>query len=140
MVVDAEGNPVLKGPVNRRVYASFAPKRHAFAIARREADRRGFTRNSGKPVQIVMDGDEDLERYAREFFPEAILTLDVYHAIEYLWTAGRSLHRRRPQSSGGSASSISGRLSTSIPTARHRSSVRSVSNPRRRRFGTTVCM
>jgi len=32
--VDAEGNPVLKGPVNRRVYASFTSKRHAFAIAR----------------------------------------------------------------------------------------------------------
>lgn len=91
--VDAEGNPVLKGPVNRRVYASFAPKRHAFAVARREADRRGFTAGSGKTVQFVMDGDEDLEHYAKEFFPEAILTLDVYHAIEYLWTAGRSIHR-----------------------------------------------
>lgn len=91
--VDAEGNPVLKGPVNRRVYASFASKRHAFAIARREANRRGFTPDSGKPVQFVMDGDEDLERYAKEFFPEAILTLDVYHAIEYVWAAGRSIHR-----------------------------------------------
>jgi len=91
--VDAEGNPVLIGPINRRVYASYAPKRHAFAVAEREADKRGFGRGSGKLVQLVTDGDEDLERYGKEFFPDAIHTLDVYHALEYLWTAGRSLHR-----------------------------------------------
>jgi len=91
--VDREGNPVLKGPINRRVYASFAPKRHAFAVALREAEKRGFKRGSGKTVQLVTDGDEDLERYGKEFFPEAIHTLDVYHVVEHLWTAGRSLHR-----------------------------------------------
>ena len=91
--VDREGTPVLIGPTNRRVYASYAPKRHAFAIARREADKRGFTSGSGKTVQLVSDGDEDFERYGKEFFPEAIHTLDVFHAIEYLWKAGRSLHR-----------------------------------------------
>ena len=91
--VDREGNPVLKGPINRRVYASYAPKRHAFAVAQREAAKRGFGPGSGKLVQLVTDGDEDLERYGKEFFPEAIHTLDVYHVLEYLWTAGRSLHR-----------------------------------------------
>jgi hypothetical protein len=91
--VDREGNPVLKGPINRRVYASYAPKRHAFAVAQREAAKRGFGPGSGKIVQLVTDGDEDLERYGKEFFPEAIHTLDVYHVLEYLWTAGRSLRR-----------------------------------------------
>jgi hypothetical protein len=91
--VDAKGNPVLKGPINRRIYGSFAAKRHAFAVARREADRRGFHAGSGKTVQILMDGDEDLERYSKHYFPEAIRTLDVYHAIEHLWTGGRSIHR-----------------------------------------------
>lgn len=91
--VDRDGNKVLIGPINRRVYASFGPKRHAFAIARREADKRGFERGSGKTVQLVTDGDEDLERYGKEFFPEAIHTLDIFHAVEYLWKAGRSLFR-----------------------------------------------
>lgn len=91
--VDREGTPVLKGPINRRVYASFAPKRHAFAVARREADRRGFHQGSGKTIQLVTDGDEDLERYGKEFFPEAEHTLDIYHVYEYLWKAGRSLHK-----------------------------------------------
>jgi len=91
--VDEKGNPVLIGPINRRVYASYGPKRHAFAIARREADKRGFKRGSGKTVQLVTDGDEDLERYGKEFFPEAIHTLDIFHVVEHLWAAGRSLHR-----------------------------------------------
>ena len=47
----------LLGPLHRRVYASFAPKRHAFEIARREADKRGFGLGSGKLIQIVTDGD-----------------------------------------------------------------------------------
>lgn len=89
---DGEGKPILKGPINRWQYASYAPKRHAFAIARREADKRGFHRNSGKLVQIMTDGDEDLERYAREFFPEAHHSLDVIHVVEYLWKAGACIH------------------------------------------------
>jgi hypothetical protein len=32
---------LLEGPI-KKVYASYAPKRHAVAVARREADKRGF--------------------------------------------------------------------------------------------------
>jgi len=32
---------LLKGSI-KKVYASYAPKRHAVAVARREADKRGF--------------------------------------------------------------------------------------------------
>ena len=91
--IDAEGRLMLKGPLNRQVYASYAPKKHAFAIARREADKRGFHGSSGKQVQIMTDGDEDLERYAEELFPEAQHSLDVIHVIEYLWKAGGCLHK-----------------------------------------------
>lgn len=82
----------LEGPINKKVYASYAPKRHAVAIARREANRRGFGPGSGKLVQIVTDGDNDLERYIGELFPEAIHTIDVYHVTEYLWKAGQCLY------------------------------------------------
>jgi hypothetical protein len=82
----------LEGPLNKKVYASYAPKRHAVALARREADKRGFTRPSGKPIQIVTDGDNDLECYVGEFFPEAEHTIDVYHVVEYLWAAGECLY------------------------------------------------
>lgn len=83
----------LEGPINKKVYASYAPKRHAFAIARKQADERGFTSQSGKLVQIVMDGDNDLDRYAQEFFPEAVRTIDIFHVTEHLWKAGACVHK-----------------------------------------------
>lgn len=89
---DPQGSGWLFGPINRRHYASFAPKRHAFAIARREADKRGFGKDSGKLLQIVTDGDEDLARYVKEFFPEAIHTVDIMHVIEYLHQAAECLY------------------------------------------------
>jgi hypothetical protein len=90
---DANGCLMFKGPINRWVYASYAPKRHAFAVARREADKRGFNRFSHRRIQVVTDGDEDLARLTNEFFPRATHTLDVIHAIEYLWKASTCLHR-----------------------------------------------
>jgi hypothetical protein len=63
------------------------------AVARREADKRGFTNQSGKLIQIVTDGDNDLERYVGELFPEAEHTIDVFHVVEYLWKAGGCLFK-----------------------------------------------
>lgn len=83
----------LEGPINKKVYASYAPKRHAVAIARREANKRGFGPDSGKLIQVVTDGDNDLERYIGEYFPEAEHTLDIYHVTEYLWAAGECLYQ-----------------------------------------------
>ena len=83
----------LEGPINKKMYASYAPKRHAVAIARREANKRGFGPESGKLIQIVTDGDNDLERYINEYFPEAEHTIDVYHVTEYLWEAGQCLYK-----------------------------------------------
>jgi len=88
----------LEGPINKKVYASYAPKRHTVAIARREADKRGFGPGSGQRIQIVTDGDPDLERYIEEFFPAEAFpaaehTIDVYHVVEYLWDAGACLYR-----------------------------------------------
>lgn len=82
----------LLGPINRRLYASFAPKRHAFAIARREANKRGFGPGSGKLIQIVTDGDPDLATYVALDFPEAMHTIDVMHVVEKLWTAGECFY------------------------------------------------
>jgi len=84
-----DGKPLLLGPINKRYYASYAPKRHAFAVARREADKRGFGGRSRKLIHIVTDGDEDLARYREEFFPKARHTLDIVHVLEYFWEAGR---------------------------------------------------
>ena len=82
------GTRRLEGPLNRRHYVSFGSKRHAFEVARREADKRGFTRESGKLIQLVSDGDRALAELHAEYFPEALHTLDAYHAFERLWAAG----------------------------------------------------
>ncbi len=81
------------GPINAWRYASFAPKRHAFAVARREASKRGFGPESGKLVQLVTDGDNDLACYAKELLPQALHSIDVIHVVEKLWSAGESLYR-----------------------------------------------
>lgn len=88
---------LLEGPINKKVYASYAPKRHAVAIARREADKRGFKDQSGRLVQIITDGDNDLERYIKEFFPEATHSIDIFHVTEYLWKAGGCLYKEGSQ-------------------------------------------
>jgi hypothetical protein len=90
--LNRHGNKLL-GPINRKLYASFAPKRHAFAVARREATKRGFGPGAGKLMQIVTDGDPDFATYATEYFPEAMHTMDVMHVIEKLWTAGECCFR-----------------------------------------------
>jgi hypothetical protein len=84
--------PLLLGPINRWIYGSFAPKEHAFQIARREGDKRGFSAGTGRLVQLVTDGDLDLDRYAKRYFPEAIHTIDIMHVIEKIWAAGQCLN------------------------------------------------
>ncbi len=93
VVTDEKGRRILAGPINRRFYGLYAAKRHAFAFAQREAAKRGFYPGSGRRIQIVTDGDEDLTRYAGEFFPGAIHTLDVMHVMEHLWEAGGCLYK-----------------------------------------------
>ena len=83
---------LLLGPINKRYYASFAPKRHAFEYARKEATRRGFPPGTQRTVQIVTDGDLDLACYAAELFPDALHTVDIAHVVEKLWDVGSSVH------------------------------------------------
>jgi hypothetical protein len=87
------GGSLLLGPINKRYYASFAPKRHAIEIGRREATKRGFPPGTKRLVQALTDGDNDLARYVHELFPDAIHTIDVMHVVEKLWDAGSSVHR-----------------------------------------------
>jgi len=82
------GTRRLEGPINTRHYASFANKRHAFELARRWADKRGFADGSGKLVQVLSDGDLDLRELCAEHFPNAEHTVDFYHVLERVHQAG----------------------------------------------------
>jgi hypothetical protein len=82
------GTRRLEGPINRRHYVSLGSKRHAFEVARREAEKRGFGIDSGRLVQVVTDGDRDYEHLTREYLPHARHDIDCYHVFEKLWEAG----------------------------------------------------
>jgi hypothetical protein len=43
-------------------------------------------------VQVLTDGDEELERCVKESFPEAEHTLDIVHVKEHIWEAGRFVY------------------------------------------------
>lgn len=82
----------LHGPVNKRVWGSFASRKTMLAWIRDEATRRGFGPETTKTIQIVMDGDKCFAKRLRKLFRKATLTLDIRHVEERLWTAGRAFH------------------------------------------------
>jgi hypothetical protein len=87
----------LHGPINKKVFGTFSSRRKALEWAREQATRRGFPPETTKTVQVVFDGEECLEKRMRQLFPQALLTLDIRHAQEKLWLAGRQFH---PEGSG----------------------------------------
>jgi len=89
---------LLLGPINKVVYASFACKRHAFAWARLQAEKRGFFPGSNQLMQFVSDGDRHFPDYLAEYFGdyaehELLCTIDLPHVMEYLWSAGAARHK-----------------------------------------------
>jgi hypothetical protein len=92
------GDGRLHGPINKKVYGTFSSRRVALQWARAQATRRGFPEDTTKTIQIIVDGETCLEQQLRPLFPRAILTLDIRHAQERLWTVGRLLHAEgRPE-------------------------------------------
>jgi hypothetical protein len=83
----------LHGPINKKLYATFAGRKAAALWARAEATKRGFGPDTTKTVQIVLDGAKSLKHHLKELFPQAIFTLDVCHVVEKLWALGRHFHK-----------------------------------------------
>jgi hypothetical protein len=83
----------LHGPINKKLYATFAGRKAAAQWARAEATKRGFGPDTTKTVQIVLDGAKGLKNSMKRRFPKAIFTLDVCHVVEKLWALGRHFHK-----------------------------------------------
>jgi len=83
----------LHGPLNKKLYATFAGRKAAAKWARAEATKRGFGPDTTKIVQIVLDGAKSLKQNLKKLFPKAIFTLDVQHVVEKLWALGRLFHK-----------------------------------------------
>jgi hypothetical protein len=84
---------LLHGPLNKKLYATFAGRKAAALWARAEATKRGFGPDTTKRVQIVLDGAKSLKKHFKALFPKAIFTLDVCHVVERLWRLGRHYHK-----------------------------------------------
>ncbi len=82
----------LHGPINKKVWATFAGRKAAAWWARAEATKRGFGPDTPKTVQIVLDGAKGLKHNLEPLFRGAIFTLDVCHVVEKLWDLGHRFH------------------------------------------------
>ena len=87
---DSDGR--LHGPINKKIWGQFGTRQAAVEWARDQATRRGFSPDTQRTVQIVIDGERCLRRYLEALFPHAVITLDLRHAQERLWKAGRQFH------------------------------------------------
>ncbi len=83
----------LHGPVNKKLWASFAGQKVAALWARAEATKRGFGPDTTKTVQIVLDGANMLKKILDRLFPKAVFTLDICHVVEKLWALGQHFHK-----------------------------------------------
>jgi hypothetical protein len=91
----------LHGPINKRVWGSFASRPQMLRWVRAEATRRGFDPDTQRLIQIIVDGDKCFAQRLRQLFPQAILTLDIRHVEERLWTAGRAFHAEGSEALAG---------------------------------------
>jgi hypothetical protein len=82
----------LHGPINKKIWGQFGTRQAAVEWARDQATRRGFGPDTKQTVQIVIDGERCLRRHLEALFPNAIITLDLRHAQERLWKAGRQFY------------------------------------------------
>ncbi len=80
---------LLHGPINKVVWASYAPRRVILEWARRHATKRGFPPGAGKRIHIAIDGEPCLQKGLAELFPEATFALDIIHVEKKLWKIGR---------------------------------------------------
>jgi hypothetical protein len=92
-----DGLPVPREPLNKQVRASMAGKDNALNLL---VDRLlGRDPTAKSPIHVLIDGSIALEHAIQRVFEARGLsdrideiTLDIMHAMEYLWKAGTALH------------------------------------------------
>jgi len=87
----------LHGPINKKVWGSYAPRKEMFAWARRQATKRGFPLETDKRIHIVIDGEKCLYTGLSKLFPQATFALDIRHLQEKIWEVGRTFHKEGSQ-------------------------------------------
>ncbi len=83
----------LHGPINKKVWGSYAPRKVILAWAREQATKRGFPPATDQCIHIVVDGEKCLYQRLAKLFPTASFALDIRHLEEKLWHVGRTFHQ-----------------------------------------------
>jgi hypothetical protein len=83
----------LHGPINKKVWGSYAPRKVMWAWARGQATKRGFPPGTDKCIHIVVDGENCLYQRLAKRFPTASFALDIRHLEAKLWKVGRTFHQ-----------------------------------------------
>jgi hypothetical protein len=83
---------LLHGPINKIVWASYAPRKVMFDWARTQATKRGFPPGTDKRIHIAVDGEKCLREGMEKLFENATFVLDIRHVEEYLWKVGRAYY------------------------------------------------
>ena len=87
----------LHGPIHKKIWGRFGTRKAMLEWIRGHATRRGFDPETERVVQIVIDGEKCFRERLNKLFPNAIFTLDLRHAQERLWKAGRVFHAEGSQ-------------------------------------------
>ena len=82
----------LHGPENKRVWASYAPRKVMLDWAKAEVQRRGFQAD-GSNVHVLSDGEVALNQGLKKRFPNASMSLDIRHVEEKIWSVGRLYYK-----------------------------------------------
>ncbi len=83
----------LHGPINKKVWGSYAPRKVMLEWALRQAIKRGFHPDGKKHIHIAMDGEKCLYDGFFQLFPKATFVLDIRHLEEKIWKVGRLFYK-----------------------------------------------
>ena len=78
----------LHGPINKKVWGSYAPRKVMLEWARDQATKRGFPPDTDKCIHIAVDGEKCLYDGLSKLFPNASFALDIRHLEEKIWKLG----------------------------------------------------
>ncbi len=83
---------LLHGPLNKKIWGSYARRDDMMRWAMKHAINRGFDPKTGENIHIVMDGEITLYSRLSEYFKKATFALDIRHLEEKIWKVGRAFH------------------------------------------------
>jgi hypothetical protein len=78
-------------PQNKFTRATLGGREGAFVELQRLLNERDPRRR--KTRLLLMDGSEDLQKWARRHLGSCILILDIWHVLVYVWDASLAFHR-----------------------------------------------